>query len=208
MKVFVTGIGTGVGKTIVSAILCEAFKADYWKPIQAGNLKDSDLMRVKKLVSNRQTVFHPEVYRLKLAASPHHAAAIENEKIELEKISLPKTSNHLIIEGAGGVLVPLNQNELMIDMIDRMNLPVIIVSHHYLGSINHTLLSAEALRSRGLHILGIVFNGDENKATEQVILRMSKLKMLGRIKKERRINRKMIAGYAAKFRSSLNALFN
>ena len=208
MRIFVAGIGTGVGKTMVSAILCEAFEADYWKPVQAGNLDDTDSMTVKGLVSNAKSIIHPEAYRLKLAASPHRAAAEEKCKISLTKMKFPRTSNHLIIEGAGGVLVPLNAKELYIDWIKRMNLFVVLVSQHYLGSINHTLLSIEALKSRGIKVLGIVFNGEEDIATEQVILRISGLKVLSRVDKEEQINKKVISEYAGEIKSYLSRLFN
>jgi dethiobiotin synthetase len=206
MKVnfFVTGIGTGVGKTIVSAILCEAFGADYWKPVQAGNLDSSDTLSVKKLISNQSSVFHPETYRFRLAASPHQAAKAEGRKISLGKIMLPKTYNHLIVEGAGGLMVPLNQNELMIDLIRKLQLPVVLVSRHYLGSINHTLLSVEAMKTRGLKIAGIVFNGDENKSSEKAIIYHAGLKIIGRVNDEKSLNRKVIAGYAQRFRKTLN----
>lgn len=207
MKIFVTGIGTDVGKTIVSAILCEAFEADYWKPVQSGNLEDSDTMRVKQLVTNKKSVFHPEAYRFALPASPHAAAAAEGKKIELRKLKLPVTANHLIVEGAGGVLVPLNQNDVYAEWVDKRNLPVVLVSRHYLGSINHTLLSVEALRTRGIKILGIVFNGDEEKPTEQIILRMTGLRMLGRVKKEKLLNRKVIAEYAKELKKTFTQVF-
>ena len=203
MKIFVTGIGTGVGKTVVSAILCEALKADYWKPVQSGSMEDSDTMTVQRLISNPKSVFHAEACRLKLAASPHAAAAAENRKVKLKEMKLPHTSSHLIIEGAGGLLVPLNDKEMIIDLIQRLKTPVVLVSQHYLGSINHTLLSVEALKARGIKILGIVFNGEENQSTEAVILRQGGLKMLGRMRREKLINRKVVSAYAKEFRKKM-----
>jgi len=203
MNIFVAGIGTGVGKTVVSAILCEALGADYWKPVQAGNLRSTDTMQVKRWVTNPKCTFHPEAYRFRLAASPHQAAATENKRIQLENIIPPTTRNHLIIEGAGGLLVPLNGKALMIDLISRYDFPVILVSRHYLGSINHTLLSIEALKSRRLKITGIIFNGNENKFTEQIILRISGVKMLGRMNAERRITRKVVCRYAKQWANRL-----
>lgn len=200
------GIGTGVGKTVVSAILCEALGADYWKPVQSGNLRDSDTATVRRLVSKRTCVFHPEAYRFKLAASPHHAADAEGKKIRLDGIRLPETINHLVIEGAGGVMVPLNQKVLMIDLISQFNLPVVLVSRHYLGSINHTLLTVEALKSRGLKILGIVFNGDENKPTENIIIHQTGLKIIGKVKEEHRIKKKIIVRYAREFQKAFRSL--
>lgn len=206
MKIFVTGIGTGVGKTVVSAILCEALKADYWKPVQSGSMEDSDTMTVQRLISNPKSVFHAEACRLKLAASPHAAAAAENRKVKLKEMKVPHTSSHLIIEGAGGLLVPLNDKEMIIDLIQRLKTPVVLVSQHYLGSINHTLLSVEALKARGIKILGIIFNGNEEKSTEQVILRMSGLNMLGRVGKEKSISKALVRAYAGKFRKALKSI--
>ncbi|MFH0867509.1 MAG: dethiobiotin synthase, partial [Bacteroidota bacterium] len=130
---FVTGIGTDVGKTIVSAILCEALQADYWKPVQCGSLDHTDSDVVRNLLSNNKSNIHPEIYRLKTAASPYHAATLENVYIDPGKIILPKTNNDLIIEGAGGLMVPLNDNYLMIDLIKKLNAEVILVSQNYLG---------------------------------------------------------------------------
>src|SRR6202012_1239001 len=137
-KIFVTGIGTDVGKTVVSAILTQALKADYWKPIQTGTEFDNDTERVKKLVSNTSSVFHSEAYRLKASLSPHAAAKAENTKIDLAEINIPETTHTLIIEGAGGLLVPLNEKYFVIDLIKKMNAETILVVQNYLGSINHT----------------------------------------------------------------------
>src|SRR6202000_3413555 len=111
---FVTGIGTGIGKTVVSAVLTEKLKADYWKPVQSGDLDNSDTLKVKSLVSNTVSVFHPETYRLTQPYSPHKSAAIDGISIEKEKFIIPQTNNHLVIEGAGGLMVPLNDSFLMI----------------------------------------------------------------------------------------------
>ncbi|MDB5010544.1 MAG: dethiobiotin synthase [Mucilaginibacter sp.] len=166
---FITGIGTGIGKTIISAILVEKLKADYWKPIQSGDLDESDTLKVKSLVSNTKSVFHPEAYRLTQPYSPHKSADLDNVIIEADKIILPETDNQLIIEGAGGLMVPLADNFLMIDLIKTLNAEVILVSKHYLGSINHTLLSIAVLKQYGIHLKGIVFNGDKDEYTERAI---------------------------------------
>ena len=181
MKYFVTGIGTEIGKTIASAILVEALKADYWKPIQAGELEYTDSQKVKDLISNTESEFHSESFRLKLAMSPHAAAQNENITITTSKCNPPKTDKPLIIEGAGGLLVPLNDKECIIDLIKKLKVEVILISQHYLGSINHTLLSIEALKNRNIPIKGILFNGNENKDTENIILSKSGLNNLGRI---------------------------
>ncbi|TKB97844.1 dethiobiotin synthase [Pedobacter cryophilus] len=180
-KYFVTGIGTEIGKTIVSAVLVEKLNADYWKPIQSGELDNSDTHKVKSLISNEVSVFHPEAYQLTQPYSPHHSAALDGLSISLNQINLPKTNNALIIEGAGGLMVPLNAKDLMIDLIVKLSAEVILVSKNYLGSINHTLLSIEALKNRGIAIKGLIFNGVENKSSEEIIINISGLTVLGRI---------------------------
>ncbi len=199
-KIFVTGIGTNIGKTIVSAILCEALKADYWKPVQAGNLTDTDSMRVKDLISNEKSVIHPESFLLSLPMSPHAAAAHDRVQIDLKKIQIPEAENTIIIEGAGGLMVPLNQSQLVIDLITFLNAEVILVSQNYLGNINHTLLSAQALETRKIKCLGIIFNGEKNGFSESAITDFSKLKMLGRVNFESTIDRKTISQYSMRFR--------
>jgi dethiobiotin synthetase len=199
---FVTGIGTGVGKTIVSAILTEALEADYWKPIQAGDLEKSDTYKVQSLISNRKTVFHPNGISLKNPMSPHAAAKIEGIKVTSSKFKRPKTDANLIIEGAGGLLVPLNHKETMMDLMQPGD-KIILVSRHYLGSINHTLLSLELIKNRGLNCFGIVFNGDKNEATEKVILKMSGVPFLGRIEDEPYFDKNVIKEYAEDFRNKL-----
>jgi dethiobiotin synthetase len=166
---FITGIGTGIGKTIVSAILVESLQADYWKPIQSGDLDNSDTLKVKSLVSNTISVFHPEAYQLTQPYSPHKSAAIDGITIDPKNIVIPPTINQLIIEGAGGLMVPLNDDFLMIDLIQQFNAEVILVVKHYLGSINHTLLSLEALKHRNISIKAIIFNGENDKDSESVI---------------------------------------
>ena len=142
---FIAGIGTEIGKTITSAILVEYLKADYWKPIQSGDLDYSDTNKVQNLVSNTQTKFHPESYRLTQPYSPHYSAQLDNVTISLDEINIPETTNNLIIEGAGGLMVPLNEEDLLINLIQKLGVEIILVSKNYLGSINHTLLSVEAL---------------------------------------------------------------
>lgn len=173
--IFITGIGTGVGKTIISAILVEHLKADYWKPIQSGDLENSDTMMVKSLVSNTTSVFHPETYCLTQPYSPHKSAALDGIVIDSEKIILPETNNQLIIEGAGGLMVPLNDSFLMIDLIKQLDAEVILVSKNYLGSINHTLLSIEALRHRAIPLKSIIFNGPQDIDSESIIKKQSSI---------------------------------
>lgn len=191
-KIFVSGIGTGVGKTILAAILTEKLQADYWKPIQAGNLDDTDTDQVKKLVSNNLTVFYPEKYRLSKPMSPHAAAEIDGLEIKLTDFNIPETQNDLIIEGAGGLLVPLSNELLVIDLIKHLDGEVVLVSRHYLGSINHTLLSAEALKLRNIKVIGIVFNGEPYPQGEEIILRHTGLRCLLRMPQMNDISRESI----------------
>ena len=180
-KYFVTGIGTGIGKTLVSAILTEKLKADYWKPIQSGDLETSDSITIDRLISNSKTIIHPESYRLTQPLSPHLSARLDGVDIDLDKINTPLTDNDLIIEGAGGLMVPLNEDELIIDLIKKLEVEVILVSQNYLGSINHTLLSVNLLKQYEIPIKGIIFNGEENTETERYILQYAKIKKLGSI---------------------------
>ena len=179
--IFVTGIGTGIGKTIVSAILVEKLKADYWKPIQSGDLHDSDTTKVKSLVTNSNSRFHEEAYRLSQPFSPHKSAAIDGVNIDPEQIILPVTDNQLIIEGAGGRMVPLNNNFLMIDLIKQLGAEVVLVSQNYLGSINHTILSIYALKKEEIIVKGIIFNGAKDIYSKDFILEYSGLQELGHI---------------------------
>ena len=198
MKIFVTGISTDVGKTVASAIIVEALNADYWKPIQAGDLDNSDSKRVGDLISNSKTKIHQNSYQLKTPASPHFAAEIDGITIDLKKIMEPKTNNHLVIEGAGGVFVPLNESDCVIDLIQN-DYNVVVVSRHYLGSINHTLLTVEALKNRKINIVGILFSGSENKATESIILNKTNLKCVGRLDQEPYFDKNIVKEYAEKF---------
>lgn len=193
---FVTGIGTDVGKTVISAILIEALKADYWKPIQAGDLRNSDTMKVENLVSNTSSTFHEEGYKLTKPMSPHAAAERDNIEIRIDALKLPETENTLVIEGAGGLMVPLNDNHLIIDLIDHFDAKVILVSQNYLGSINHTLLSFEVLTNKEIPIEGIVFNGPSNPDTEKYIIEYTGLPCLLNVKEEDEITKDVIKKYA------------
>ena len=202
MKLFITGIGTDVGKTVASSIIVEALEDDYWKPIQAGDLDSSDTHKVKSRISNKKSQFHSNAYALNTPASPHYAASIDGVVIDLKNIKEPKTDNHLVIEGAGGILVPLNDSDCVVDLIQK-DYKVIVVSRHYLGSINHTLLTVEGLQSRKISIAGIIFSGDENKATEEIILNKTGIKCIGRIDNEPYFDANVIGYYADKFRDNL-----
>lgn len=202
-KYIIAGISTEIGKTFVSSIVVEALQADYWKPIQAGNLEDSDTITVRRLVSNRTSVFHPEAYQLKEPMSPHAAAALEGITIALETIQLPQTSNNLVVELAGGLMVPLNDKDLIIDLVKALNLPVILVSKNYLGSINHTLLSIEALKSRQIPIAGIIFNGDSTPSSEQYILQYTGVPCLGRIPTQTSLDASIVTSLAKNLQQTL-----
>jgi len=200
-RIFVTGISTDVGKTIASAILVEALEADYWKPVQAGELGNSDSHKVARLLSNTKTRIHPCTYELNTPMSPHAAATIDGVTIDIHKIPEPETDNHLVIEGAGGLLVPLNDVDTVFDLI-RPNYKVVVISRHYLGSINHTLLTINWLKLKGYDV-SLLFSGEEHSTTENIILKKTGVKCIGRIDEEKSFDKKIIKKYAAKFRSAL-----
>ncbi|MEL7221323.1 MAG: dethiobiotin synthase [Bacteroidota bacterium] len=180
---FVTGIGTEVGKTVCSAILVKALKANYWKPVQAGDLHDTDTMKVARWTGQQptDTAIHSEGYRLKTPMSPHAAAAIDGVSVSVKDFTLPATNRPLIVEGAGGLLVPLNEEETILDLMAHLQLPAILVSRNYLGSINHTLLSIAQLQQRNIPIAGIIFNGESVPSTESIITQMSGLPVILRV---------------------------
>lgn len=168
-RYFITGIDTNIGKTVVSAILVKAFNAHYWKPIQSGDLENTDSMKVQKLSQVSQNQILPETFKLQTPASPHYAAQVETIEIKLSDFSIPETQENLIIEGAGGLMVPLNKEHMIIDLIKKLDLPAILVSRNYLGSINHTLLSISSLKEYQIPIAGIIMVGDKNASSEEAI---------------------------------------
>lgn len=181
-RIFVTGIGTEIGKTFCSAIIVEALKADYWKPVQAGELDQLDSDFVRNAISNNQTKIHPEQYLLTEPMSPHAAAKIDGIRLLVENFKVPATENDLVIEGAGGLMVPLNHDgDMLVDLIPKVADEVILISKNYLGSINHTLLSIELLKQRNIPIKGIIFNGDSNPETEAIILSTTGISCIGKI---------------------------
>lgn len=203
-KYFITGISTEVGKTIASAIVTEALKADYWKPVQAGELDFSDAHKVRRLISNTKTEIHPNSYALQTPMSPHAAAEIDKIKIDLNDIKEPQTDNHLVIEGAGGLLVPLNDTQTILDII-KPNYKVIVVSRHYLGSINHTLLTVKLLKDKGFDVL-LLFSGKEHSSTEEIIKKMTGVPVIGRIDEEPYFDKNVIKEYASLFKDNLQEL--
>lgn len=168
IQLFITGIGTEVGKTVCSAVLTKYFNAEYWKPVQSGDLDFSDSMKIKNWVGEN-TVCHPEAYRFQLAASPHQSAKEEGIIINLNEFKIPETSNNLIVEGAGGFMVPLNDKDFMIDLIDKLNIPVALVVRNYLGCINHTLLSVLVLNQKKIKLQYLILNGNFPSDTERII---------------------------------------
>lgn len=169
-RFFITGIGTGVGKTVVSAVLAQHFQAGYWKPVQSGSLVQSDSIEVTGLIDSHLKIY-PERYRLQLAVSPHQAAEAENLRMELSDFELPETEGPLIVEGTGGLFVPINDENLVIELIQRLQLPAVLVVRDYLGCINHTLLSVQALKAACIPVAYMVFSGTFNPATRSVLLR-------------------------------------
>lgn len=187
---FVTGIGTDIGKTVVSAVLCRRLNAAYYKPIQAGNLENLESDFIKNLVPGI-TIFETK-YKLNNPLSPHLAAKLDNVRIDIENITLPNFKESLIVEGAGGILVPLNDEYTILDLIKKLKLPVIVIVKHYLGSINHSLLTCEVLKQSGVEIAGIIFNGESNEESEKIILKRTQIPCLGRIPELEKLNQEAI----------------
>lgn len=187
---FVTGTDTGVGKTVVSALLCVGLDATYWKPIQTGTLEGTDTETVMQLAQLPRQKTLPESYRFKPPVSPHLAAKWAGVRIELRKIKMPAlVQGPLITEGAGGVLVPLNRNQLMTDLMRHLNLPVVLVARTSLGTINHTLLSLAALRAARLDIRAVVMVGKPNRDNKTAIERYGQIPVAGTVPLLKKINR-------------------
>ncbi|MCS3795358.1 dethiobiotin synthase [Niastella sp. OAS944] len=202
--IFITGIGTGIGKTLVSAILTKALEADYWKPVQAGFEDGTDSEWVSNWLQQTGSVVHPEVYRLKKPASPHIAAREEGITIDISKIceQIPKNDRTLLIEGAGGILVPLNESQFVADLIKAMGAKVILVSRNYLGSINHSLLTARVCREMQIPVIGWVFN-DQYLDYEEEIVKWSNFPRIASIPWTDNINGTFINSQAAAIKKQL-----
>jgi len=160
---FITGIGTDVGKTVVAAVIAKALEADYWKPVQCGDLDNSDSIKIAQLAGLKTL---PEAYRLNAPMSPHAAADMEGIELRIDAIELPRSENLIVVEGAGGVMVPFNSSETYLDLMVKLNLPVVLVTRHYLGSINHTMLSWKVLKEAGLNVIALVISGNTHESTE------------------------------------------
>jgi len=205
-KIMVAGIDTDVGKTIVSAILTTLLKGDYWKPIQCGDEENSDTATMKKWIDTAKHSIHPPAYSLRAPLSPHHAARLEDTLIRLDSIALPQTTRPLIIEGVGGILVPLTSEISSLDLFKSWDCQWVVVSRHYLGSINHTLLTLEILKKLRLSILGIIFNGEPNPDSESAILEISQTPVLGRLLPETNLNPQTIQRYATQWQPLFSKL--
>ncbi|KAF2990667.1 dethiobiotin synthase [Methylocystis sp. MJC1] len=177
----IVGTDTGVGKTIFSAALVQALGASYWKPVQAGLDEETDSQTVARLSGAPRERILPEAWRLRLAASPHIAARAEGVEIDAASLTPPDVAGPLVIETAGGVMVPLTDEILTIDVLARWRLPVILVARTRLGAINHSLLTIEVLRHRAIAIHGVAFVGEEEREAQETILRIGKVKALGRL---------------------------
>jgi len=189
----VTGTDTDVGKTVFAAALAGAIGGAYWKPIQAGTEGGGDSASVGRLAGSTREHVLPEAYRLATPCSPHEAAALEGVEIERERLDLPSVDRHLVVEGAGGVLVPIREDLLFADLFASWGAPVIIVARTALGTINHSLLTIEALRRRGVPILGIAFSGDPQEDSEATVARIGAVRRLGRLPRLDPLNQRTLA---------------
>ncbi len=192
-RFFITGIGTNVGKTFCAAVITEALQADYFKPVQSGTIEGSDSDFIRSVISNQRTVIHKEVYAFAAPVSPHLAAAIENTHIEPETIKAPQTQNHLIIEGAGGLLVPLTDRFFVIDLAKQLDAEVVLVIRNYLGCINHSLLSLDYLKQHGYKVKGLVMNGSFDPLVERSIIDYTDVPVLARIPEVPILNKQTIS---------------
>lgn len=207
--IFITGTGTDVGKTLIATIVTEALRGDYWKPIQAGYANGTDSGWVQQMLSSEKCVIHQELYRLKMPVSPHIAAPEENVKIKIRDIvaHVPKTKNQLIIEGAGGLMVPLNKKELTVDLIRKLKAKVIIVSKNELGSINHSLLTAAVLKKEKIPVAGWIFT-EEYLDYEDQIAEWSGYPVIASVKHLPDISKEIILAEAEKMRPLLKMFYD
>ena len=180
-RIVVTGTDTGIGKTVFAATLAGALDAFYWKPVQAGVEEETDRESVLRLSGLSEDRVLPEAYRLKTPVSPHLAARIDGVVIDPGALVLPDVTRPLVVEGAGGLMVPLTERLTYIDVMASWNVPVVLCARTTLGTINHSLLSIEALRARNVPLLGIVFIGDENSESETIISSLGRVRRLGRL---------------------------
>ncbi|MCA0429401.1 MAG: dethiobiotin synthase [Bacteroidetes bacterium] len=191
-NIFITGIGTNVGKTVASAVITEALQADYWKPIQTGSNDLTDTQNIKNLISNTKSVIHNESYLFKEPVSPHLAASLENQTIQLSNIVIPNTENNIVIEGAGGILVPINNTHFVIDLANVFDCEIVLVIKNYLGCINHALLSIDYLLNNQYNLKGLILNGNFDKQVKSAILNHSETPIIAEIKEFETIDKSII----------------
>lgn len=199
---FITGIGTDVGKTVAAAVITKALEADYWKPAQCGDLDNSDSIKIGRLTGLNTL---PEAYRLQAPMSPHAAAELEGVELSIDDIELPKSDNTIVVEGAGGVMVPFNSKETYLDVMVKLNLPVVLVTRHYLGSINHTMLSWKVLREAGLNVVALVVSGTPHESTESHFATQMDVPFI-RINELEDVNSETIAVEAERLKSEIRSL--
>ncbi|AYD47807.1 dethiobiotin synthase [Arachidicoccus soli] len=200
-KIAILGIHTDIGKTVTAAIMTEALHADYWKPLQAGDLDNSDRIKVKRWITNKYSVIHPEAIKLLMPASPHTAAAAENCVFDFKKFQIPKTENTLLIETAGGIFSPIDDKNTMLDFVQYFQWPVVLVSRNYLGSINHTLLCLNVLKQRGVKVLALIVNGKRNESSESFIKNYSNIEHIMYIKELATLDKEIVQDEAIHFRT-------
>ncbi|MDZ7715346.1 MAG: dethiobiotin synthase [Balneolaceae bacterium] len=192
-KIFVTGTDTGIGKTVVSAMLTQGLRASYWKPIQSGLAEETDTEFVRRVTDVPENHILEETYRLTEPLSPHASAAIDNVEISMDDFQIPDfQTNHLVVEGAGGLIVPMNEKDMIIDLITHLSLPALLVVRSELGTLNHTFLSLEALRSRNIPILGVIMNGPKNESNRKAIEKYGDIEVLAEIEPLDKINPKKL----------------
>lgn len=185
---FITGTGTDVGKTVISGILLTGLEANYWKPIQSGEPTDTNFL--KQTTELPEGSFYVERHKFSQPVSPHLASSLSGTRIELTDFELPQHEDcHLIVEGAGGLLVPINDRDLMIDLIEYLNLPVVLVALSGLGTINHTLLSIDALNARKIPILGVVMNGEANQSNREAIENFGRVPVIAQCERIPELNK-------------------
>ncbi len=201
--VFVTGTDTDIGKTVAAACLVQALKGNYWKPVQSGLADGTDTATVQNLVCHDDLVLFPSIYELKQPLSPHEAARRDGVKIAMNRFRLPKSERPLVVEGAGGVLVPLNERALMIDLIKKFKLPVIVVARSGLGTINHTLLTLKALNDKKCTVLGVITNGSRNAANVAAIETYGRTRVLWQLSRIKPLNTKSLGRAAMRLAKAL-----
>ena len=199
--IIVTGTDTGVGKTVFAAALAGARGASYWKPVQCGLDGGGDVETVRRLSGLPPGRILPEIYRFRTAASPHRAAELDGLEIDIARLEPPGVAGPLVVEGAGGLMVPLTRTALQIEIFARWKMPVVLVARTALGTINHSLLSIEALNRRGIPLIGLAFVGDENKDSERTICEIGGARRLGRLPRLAILDQSSLAAaFAAHFR--------